>query len=522
MKGLGSADIFEFGHFRFDRGTHCLFRLDQRGKDTLVPLGRTALDVLDMLVDRQGEVVEREAIMRKVWRGKTVEDANLAVQISNLRDCIGRRSIQTISGRGYRFVAPAKQPSANAHLAEPLISALVARPRLSIVVLPFTDLSEDRGQQYFADGITDDLTTDLSRFGEMLVISRNTAFTYRDKPVDTKQIGRDLDVRFVLEGSVRRSGKQIRVNAQLIDAEADAHVWAERFDRHLSTLFELQDEITTAIAGAIEPELLKFERDRVASLPQHSEDTYEIYQRGMWYQYRHNKTDNIEAQVYFRRALAMDPQYLRATAHLAIAILHAAFLGWAEDVEGNYAEAYELAQRAVNLDPRYPMAQGALGLVCMWTRRSDRAIAAFQAAIELNPSFAAAHVFLGWIYLYRGCPEEAISLVEKGIRLSPRDPRLFFWLTALGGAHYQLRHYAKAIELGRQSWTLNRNWPAGLFYVIAGLAQLGRIVEAQAPLDELRLLIPNLAFVEDSLQRLYTDRGAVEHILDGLRKAGLT
>jgi TolB-like protein len=284
MDGLGSADTLEFGRFRFNRRGHCLFRLDQTGKAVLVPLGRTALDVLEMLVGAEGEVVERETIMETVWRGKVVEEANLAVQISNLRDSLGRSRIQTVSGRGYRFVAPVKRPDAEVHSAMPMIShgGDHPRPRLSIAVLPFADLSEGQNQQYFADGITDDLTTDLSRIGDMFVISRNTAFTYRGKPVDTKQIGRELGVRYALEGSVRRSGDQVRVNAQLIDAEADVHMWAERFERHLTDLFELQDEIVAAIAGAIEPELLKFERDRIAGQPQHSQDAYELYQRGLW------------------------------------------------------------------------------------------------------------------------------------------------------------------------------------------------------------------------------------------------
>jgi tetratricopeptide (TPR) repeat protein len=156
----------------------------------------------------------------------------------------------------------------------------------------------------------------------------------------------------------------------------------------------------------------------------------------------------------------------------------------------------------------------------MWTHRSDRAIAEFQEAIKLNPSFAAAHVLLGQMYLYGGRPQETITLAEKGIRLSPSDPRLFIWLPALAGAHYQLRHYAEAIEMGRRSWTLNRNWPAGLTYVVAGLAQLGRLEEARAVLVDLKGVDPNLSFVRATLHRLYEDRTAIDHILDGLRKAG--
>ena len=419
--------------------------------------------------------------------------------------------------------APVTRPGVDARPASATISEVGARPqqRLSIVVLPFEDLSRDPGQKYLADRITEDLTTNLSMFSEMLVISRNTAYTYRDKPSDTRQISRELGVRYVLEGSICRSGRRVRVTAHLIDAEADAHLWAERFDRRLSDLFELQDEFTTAIAGAIEPELLKSERNRTKRPPPQREDAYEFYQRGLWHFYRYTKEDSVEAQALFRRALAMDAQYPQPIAQLAITLCNAAYLGWADDASLDYVEAYELAQRAVSLDARYPAAHFALGLVCMWTHRSDLAISSFQEAINLNRSYAPAHVLLGQMHLYRGHPKEAIALVEKGIRLSPKDPRLFIWLPALSGAHYQLRHYAEAIEAGLRSWLLNRNWPAGLRYVVAGLARTGRIEEAKVPLEELKLLNPNLAFVEGNLRRLYNDRAAIDHILDGLRAAGL-
>jgi tetratricopeptide (TPR) repeat protein len=297
---------------------------------------------------------------------------------------------------------------------------------------------------------------------------------------------------------------------------------AERYDRDLTDLFDLQDEIAHTIAGAIEPEILKFERERIAERPPRSEDAYELYQRGVWHHYRHTKADNIEAQGFFRRGLTVDPQYPQALAALSIAVCNAAYLNWAQDVEGNFAEAHELAQRAIALDARYPNAHFSLGLLCMYTRRSDRAIAAFQDAIKLNPSFAAAHVLLGQMYLYAGRPEETIALAAKGIRLSPSDPRMFIWLPALAGAHYQLCNYEEAVEIGRRAWALNRTWPAGLRYIVAGLGQLGRIEEAKAPLDELRALdLPtDLAFVEDYFSRLYRNREGVDHLIDGLRKAG--
>jgi adenylate cyclase len=333
--------------------------------------------------------------------------------------------------------------------------------RGAIAVLPFANFGTDSEQEFFADGITEDIISMLGRLRALPVIARNSTFTYKGQAVNVKAVGRELGARYVVEGSVRKSGRRVRVTVQLIHAESEFHIIAEKYDRDLTDLFELQDEIVTAIAAAIEPELLKFERDRIADRPQRNEDAYELYQRGVWHHYRHSKPDNLKAQGFLRSALAIDPQYPQATAALATALLNAAYLGWAADAEDKYDEAFELAQRAVALDPRYPDAHFALGGVCMWTQRSDRAISAYREAINLNPSFAAAHVLLGQICLYRGDPAETIALAEKGIHLSPRDPRLFMWLPALAGAHYQLQHYKEAIEIGRRAWALNRNWPAG-------------------------------------------------------------
>jgi adenylate cyclase len=438
---------------------------------------------------------------------------------------LGPQSLKNIRRpiRVYRMGAETKAQPADIEGAEPTLAASPSGfdDRRAIAVLPFANFSGDPEQEFFADGITEDIISLLAGWRAFPVIARNSTFNYKGQTVDIKKVGEELGVRYVLEGSVRKSGRRVRVTAQLIRADTNHHIMAERYDRDLTDLFELQDEIVTAIAGAIEPELLKFERERIADRPQHSEDAYEFYQRGMWHHYQHSSADNIEAQSYFRHSLAIDPDYPQAIAALAIAVCNAAYLGWSNETEKNYDEAFELSQRAVTLDARYPNARFALGLVCMWTSRSNRAIAAFEEAINLNPSFAAAHVLLGQMYLYGNRPEEAIGLAEKGIRLSPSDPRLFIWLPALAGAHYQLGHYKEAAEIGRRAWALNRNWPAGLRYVVAGLGQLGRIEEAQGALAELTNLDPGLAFVEGILTRLYTGRAGVDHFLDGLRKAGM-
>jgi adenylate cyclase len=393
--------------------------------------------------------------------------------------------------------------------------------RRAIAVLPFQNLSRDPEQEFFADAITEDIITMLAGWRAFPVIARGSTFIYKGKTVDIKKVGDELGVQYVVEGSVRKSGNRVRVTAQLIRTDTGHHLVAEKYDRDFTDLFALQDEITGAMAGAIEPELLKFERQRIADRPQNNENAYEFYQRGMWHHYRHSKADNIEAQAFFRRALAIDPLYPQATAALAIAVCNAAYLGWAEDAESNYDESFEQAQRAVGLDARYPNARFALGLVCMWTSRSDRAMAELQETINLNPSHAAAHVVLGQMYTYGGNAEQAIALAEKGIRLSPTDPRLFMWLPALAAAHYLVENYARAVEIGRRSWTLNRRWPAGLTYIVAGLAQLGQIEQAKAALADLRELDPGLSFIHRTLQRLYKDRAGIDHILDGLHKAGL-
>jgi adenylate cyclase len=408
---------------------------------------------------------------------------------------------------------------------EPAMPATSRSSRLSekpaIAVLPFVNMSGDPEQEFFADGIVEDIITRLAGWRAFPLIARTSTFSYRGTSVDIKKIGEELGAHYIVEGSVRKSGRRVRVTSQLIETDTGHHITAERYDRDLTDLFELQDEITHAIAGAIEPELLKFERERIAEKPQRSDDAYEHYQRGMWHHYRHNKADNVEAKACFRRALATDPDYPQATAALAISVLNAGFLNWSDDAERNYGEAFQLGETAIRLDPRYPTAHFTFGAACMYTHRSDRATAEMREATELNPSFAAAHATLGHLLAYDGRSEEAIPIVEKAIRLNPADPRLFIMLPALACAHYQLRHYEQAVEIGRRSWTLNRNWPTGLTYVIAGLAQLGRIEEAQAALTIYKALRhTDLAAWERLVRRLFKDQTAADHLVDGMRKAG--
>ena len=256
----------------------------------------------------------------------------------------------------YRMGGETAQEWEELEAAEP---SSTARPpkfddHRAIAVLPFNNFSGDPEQEFFADGITEDIISLLAGWRAFPVIARNSTFTYKGQTVDVKKVGQELGARYVVEGSVRKSGHRVRVTAQLIQTDTGHHIMAERYDRDLTDLFELQDEIVSTIAGAIQPELLKFERDRIAELPQHNEDAYAFYQHGMWHHYRQNKADNVKAQDYFRRALAIEPQYPQATAALSVALTSAAMLGWAENRDAGFEEAYDSRPTGRHFGPALP------------------------------------------------------------------------------------------------------------------------------------------------------------------------
>jgi adenylate cyclase len=323
-------------------------------------------------------------------------------------------------------------PTANVSSTTSSSPPPVPAPRLSIVVLPFTNLSDDREQQYFADGITEDLTTDLSRLENMFVISRNTAFTYRNKPIDTKQIGRELCVRYVLEGSVRRSGNQVRVSAQLIDAATDAHLWAERFDRDMGDLFSLQNEITSRLANALGVELIAAEAARPTEHP----DALDYILRGRAVFWKPRTRDTYTETInLFERALALDPQSVEAQSRLANSLVIRVLFGMSDVATADLARAERLVDQTLAASPRYAFAHLVKGHVLLALRRSEEAILEYEAALALNHNLAPALHGLAWCKLFTGSIEEVIPLEEQAIRLSPRDPAIVFWHFAIGTVH---------------------------------------------------------------------------------------
>jgi TolB-like protein/Flp pilus assembly protein TadD len=318
-------------------------------------------------------------------------------------------------------------PPAATSISQPLVA-----PRLSIVVLPFTNLSDDREQQYFADGITEDLTTDLSRISNSFVISRNTAFSYRNKPVDAKQIGRELGVRYLLEGSVRRSGNQVRVNAQLIDAETDAHLWAERFDRDAGDLFALQNEITSRIANALGVELIAAE----AAHPTDHPDALDYILRGRAVVLKpRSPVTYTQAIDLYEHALAFDPQSAEAQTRLAGILASRVLTGWSNSAAADLARADELVGQALAASPRSAIAHHVKGSVLRAQRRCEEAIPELETALALNRNMVNALNELGWCKLWTGSIEEVIPLAEQAIRLSPRDPVIATRYFLIGTVH---------------------------------------------------------------------------------------
>jgi TolB-like protein/tetratricopeptide (TPR) repeat protein len=434
---------------------------------------------------------------------------------------------------GAWWLWPATKPSAPAVAATTTIAQPLQAPRLSIVVLPFANLSNDPEQQYFSDGITEDLTTDLSRIANMFVISHNTAFTYRNKPIDTKQIGRELGVRYVLEGSVQRSGNQVRVNAQLINAETDSHLWAERFAGDTSDLFALQNEITTRIAVALNVELTGAEAARPTEHP----DALDYFLRGRAVASSRTPTrgSRAEAISMYERALALDPRLTEAQSTLAGALSGRAMDGMADSPAADIARAEDLVNQALAASPRSPVAHYIKGQVLRAQAqvlreegRCEQAIPEYETAIALNRNLVFPMTALGWCKFLTGSMEEMIPLVERAIRLSPRDPAISIWYQWIGEVHLLQSHIDEAIGWLEKARNANPAHPLIRANLASAYGLKGQTENAAEELAEARKLSSDGRF--SSIARLkaaqYLGVPKVRALFEatyfaGLRQAGM-
>jgi len=444
-------------------------------------------------------------------------------------DDLGEQSVKNIARpvRVYALhpAAIAALPSASTPLAASAAQTTVT-PRLSIVVMPFANLSDDREQQYFADGITEDLTTDLSRIEGSFVISRNTAFTYRGKPVDTRQIGRELSVRYVLEGTVRRSGNQVRVNAQLIDAETDAHLWAERFDRDTSDLFSLQDEITSRIAITLNLELVRAE----AARPTNNPDALDYIHRGRAVGSKPTSRENsAEAIGLYECALALDPHSADALSHLASALAGRVLNGTAHSEGADLARADGLAEQALAASPSNPLVRFAKGQVLRAQRRRAEAIPEYETVLAANRNWVSALHGLAQCKLFTGAIEETIPLVEQAIRLSPRDPGIGPWYHEIGRVHLLQSRTDEAIVWLETARRANPANPTIRSTLASAYALKGETERAAAELAEARRLTGGDRYTSIARLKALGIFGTSKKVLTlseatyfaGLRKAGM-
>jgi len=406
-------------------------------------------------------------------------------------------------------------------VATPISSefALSLPDKPSIAVLPFENMSGDPEQDYFADGITEDLITALSHIRWLFVIARNSSFVYRGRAVDVKEISRSLGVRYVLEGSVRKSGKRIRVTAQLVDALSGMHHWAERYDRELVDIFDLQDEIVQNVVGAIEPHLFAAEGLRSQTRAPADLDAWDMVARAMSHFWYLTATEIETAVDMLKDTVKRHPDYGPAHSMLAFALVLAVHLWRTEFTVPKIA--VESAQRAAQLDDRDPWAHLALGYVAFVNRQTEESIAQFRRALELNPNFAAAHGYLGYPLAFDGRSEEAIASLSFAIRLSPHDRQNPIFMAGMAIAHYLARRYEEAVKWGRKAIQYGPTI-AGIYRIlIASLAQSGRTDEAEAVLVHLRQMQPEVSLAWAERMVPYT-AAQMPHFLEGLKKAGLT
>jgi TolB-like protein len=504
-----------------------------RGAD-VVAVTPQVFDLLDYLIRNRERVVSKDDLINVIWNGRSVSDAALTTRLNAARTAIGdsgeeQRLIKTLPRKGFRFVGPVLEaqgpagPATADNVIEPSRPALTLPDKPSIAILPFTNLSSDPEQDYFADGIAEDIITALSHFKALFVIARNSSFTYKGRAVDVKQIGRELGVRYVLEGSVRKAANRMRITGQLVDTATGAHLWADRIDGGLGDIFDLQDQVTESVVGAIAPVVEKAEIERARRKPTESLDAYALYLHGLaaFYQFG-NRQANDEALRLFNSVIELDPDfasaYARATSCYAIAKIN----GWISDTANEIAEVTRLAQRAVELgkDDAFAFAAGGWALAYV-VRDLEVGAALIDRALVLNSNLAEAWFYSGWVKIFLGEPELAIERLARAMRLSPLDPRMSGMRVGTARAHFFLGRYDEAVSWAAMALQDNPDYQPGLRITAASNAMAGRPEQAHKAVARLRQLNPALRV--SHLKDLVAPRRAddLARYEEGLRRAGL-
>ncbi|OCO98818.1 adenylate cyclase [Ensifer sp. LC13] len=498
------ASRFAFGPFILDPGAGTLLR-----NDDPVAVGYRGLKLLAALVGRSGEILTKAELMDAAWPDSIVEEGNLTVQIAQLRKLLGPAAdggdwISTVPRVGYRFAGAIERLDGAKRRPLPL----PGKP--SIAVLPFVSLGNDPEQETFADGLTEDLITDLSRSSGLFVIARNSVFAYKGKAVDVRAIAEDLGVRYLLEGSARRAAGRVRINAQLVDAESGEQLWAERFDRSLEDIFAVQDEVTARIVEALLGRLR-------AAPPRKRPRNIEAYDLCVRARRLMDDTPQMaqEALLMLTRAVSLDPDY--AEAYRWLAINH--WMGWVHSggpTDTGRHLALELAHKAVAIDPDDAGSRWILGYLLAYERHFAEADAEFAKAIELDPNEADTWAALSDIAVLAGRVEEGLEHIRRAFRLNPY-PASWYYLT-LGQAQYAAGGYEAAVETLRKDETYRTS---SRRFLAASLAQLGRFDEARAEAELFLVANPHFTIRHWAAAEPFRDIAVLEHFVDGFRKAGL-
>jgi TolB-like protein len=480
-----------FGPFRIDRGAGILFHGDQP-----TPLGQRAAALLALLVEQAGKPVSKQALIEAAWPAQAIEDSNLTVQIAAVRRVLetmagGGRWIETLPRRGYRYVGP--EVAIDGGDAEQATASLELPGKPSVAVLPFSNMSGDPGQDYFADGVVDDIITGLARINWLFVIARNSSFTYKGRAVDVKQVGRELGVRYVLEGSVRKAGGTVRVTGQMIDVSTGAHVWAERFDRASDDIFALQDDIALAAVAAIAPSLRRAEIERVKRKRPDSLDAYDLVLRAQQDVDSGMPERVTKALMLLERAIELDPAY--ALAHGNAAMCHHCLFLRAGLREADRAASIHHAREAILHGQDDAAALTLAGFsVGMDGHDREAAFTALEAALAISPSSALTYILGSVVLGWGGEAEEAIKWSERGMRLSPFDPWAFAAFDAQAMSHLLRGRYDDACRAAYKSVQANPAHSITYVQLAAALAMLGRLDEARAAAARVQELHPTFRY----------------------------
>jgi len=381
-------------------------------------------------------------------------------------------------------------------------------------------MTGDPEQEYFADGIAEDIITMLSRSQSLFVIARNSSLIYKGRAVDVKQIARELGVRYVLEGSVRRGGSRARITAQLVDAVTGNHLWADRYDRDRVDIFAVQDEITEAVATAIEPAVAQTEQHRAVRKPPESLGAWEAYQRGLWHMGRIGAKENEAAKGFFRRAIELDPSFASAHAQLALAICYGGSTYQVMSLARALDEALPVAHRAIALDPLCAAGYISMSSARFFQGDHEGALAAARQALAISPNYATAHHYLGTRLLFGGRPRDALDPIRKAMRLDPHDPLQINRLSQIGIAYYFLREYEAAVGAEKEALRCYLDHPLAYRWLAAALGQVGRLEEAKQAMEKLMAVAPKSVDMYVRQRAPWMRVEDYEHMLEGLRKAG--